>query len=348
MRSRAGEMGPCNAKDYGGWAKVKVSGKIGTQLFKLLTFSVPFSKDGDKISDRWEKAKVADWNRQFGVQEPADHRFFAAADDKELSDSDGANVDGNTTRDMPANAAPGDSLSVFQEYRGMVLDGGGHDWAGANGHSGGHARLNPAYKELLIEADRMEGIDARLDDAGVNAVMARSAKAFSDSNDGALIRMYWVFDQKQAAPAEVFPNVDSVRLTEWARANRNASLAEFVQLKFADHIANEPGTLGISSTFGSYVFAEANKALSDLSGYDFETGVASVTVHELLHTLQSRGEAEHVLDGNENGMLREDADKQFLMYDEAQELNFISFLFDNVTRRSLDLTSKESVERSAL
>ena len=57
---------------------------------------------------------------------------------------------------MPAHKAPRDSLSVLQEYRGFILDSGSFDGAG---QGGGHTRLSPAYKELLVETDMMAEIE---------------------------------------------------------------------------------------------------------------------------------------------------------------------------------------------
>ena len=53
---------------------------------------------------------------------------------------------------LPEHKTAGDSLIVRQEYRGFVVDGGGYDWNGRNPHPGGHTRLSPVFKELLVNS----------------------------------------------------------------------------------------------------------------------------------------------------------------------------------------------------
>jgi hypothetical protein len=117
------------------------------------------------------------------------------------------------------HATAGDGRSVLDEYRGYILDGGGYDWDGnptINAYvvyEGGHIRLNPAYKELLVEVDAMTGIanlpaaepDRRNTIKGWMNVVARGV---SQRVDGAGFRMFYVLDDLATPFRASFPAMD--------------------------------------------------------------------------------------------------------------------------------------------
>lgn len=78
---------------------------------------------------------------------------------------------------LPEHKTEGDSLAVFQEYRGFILDGG-------PGHSGGHTRLSPARKEFLVEVDIMAGVTHMPSEAEIRGIMDTVSAGFADPDDG--------------------------------------------------------------------------------------------------------------------------------------------------------------------
>jgi hypothetical protein len=382
------------AKDYGGYAAIAVKvflmqndGK--TKGFKIRTLRIPASYDQeqDYIADIWEKMQADAWESQYGTR-PADPlAFFKAADDGELADSDGANADGGN--DMPTmgewrwNAAqnkfvlnaesPGDSLSVFQEYRGFVFDGGGADGDGTFTSGQGHTRLSAAYKELLVEADVMDGVaqgnvpgvERRINYDDVRTVLRKVSVGFADKWTGADIRVYWVIDQPQA-PMFIAELASSAQAISWASANRNAdALREFVHLMFVYSQRFLPECLGTSNRPGSYVFVEPTFQFCQRESADLIKTLAHTATHELTHLLLNMiswlpfDDGEHLRDPNENGIVNDEElgrppggwpdenDRRYLMYYGGARAHLAAtIIFENPTRRSINLTSKESVERT--
>ena len=342
---------PFWAKDYGGWARIQVWGAMLGNSFLMYEFTVPLDSDGDKIADKWERDMDAAWLQQYGAahQAAAGTYLFGPGEDAELRDPDGAgNSDGGA--DMPDHHAEGDSLTVAQEYRGFILDGGGHDWNGENAHTGGHARLSPVYKELMAETDIMAGCPhmptlADLKDKVLNKV----AKGFSDKSEGAGIRFYWVIDETAAAPHTVFGS--AVAMAGWAAPpRRNTLLREFVHLMFVDD-----GTFlgfgagGGSGTPGSFIFTTA--MWNDAVPYgDFPANLPRTTAHEITHLLMDTANRngfdglEHELDPDPRDPPQSPLDKIYVMYP-RNAANRLRVTFSDVTRKQIDLTRKESVER---
>jgi hypothetical protein len=157
---------------------------------------------GDGLADKWERAMAARWRSQYGpnVFYPQDgRRYFSMDDDKERR-SPGGIGSGYT-----AQFEIGDGHTALEEYRGYILDGGGFNGLGGNGHPGGHIRLNPARKELLVEVD--QGIPLQqVPNNDIPAILDGAAKVFSsesffgNANRGAGIYMYYVLDQSLAIP----------------------------------------------------------------------------------------------------------------------------------------------------
>jgi hypothetical protein len=147
------------AKDYAGVTAVNIGISVESDGFvypaRRVTLRVPLDTDGDLIADLWERDAVQAWNTQYAGAHPippADElSFFDRATDEfaggERRDPDGPGI-------LQNQNSIGDSLTVLYEYRGVVVDGGGENAGGAGGHPGGHLRLNPARKEILVEVDQ--------------------------------------------------------------------------------------------------------------------------------------------------------------------------------------------------
>jgi len=192
------------------------------------------------------------WSAQYGL--PAKTELEArtmfhrdAANDAEFADPDKV----GTTPEGPlsAQAETGDAHSVFEEYRGYILDGGGLNGAGANGHAGGHIRLDPARKEILLEVDRAAVLN-NLPAGGIAAVMNGASGVFSNATRGAGIYMYWLMDEVTlAAPTAVDLNagfaLSSSRDTAINRPNvtTTALATDFIHVLFVDaNLGQSAGT----------------------------------------------------------------------------------------------------------
>jgi len=98
---------------------------------------------------------------------------------------------------------------------------------------------------------------------------------------------------------------------------------------------------------GSFVFVKRVKDDATTHNIDFLQSLERVAAHELLHTIMNEPggpDAEHVFDGNEDGIEHSNVDRAFLMYEEAAENPLHTFI-SQVTNRRIDLTNKQSVER---
>jgi hypothetical protein len=158
----------------------------------------------DQISDKWESDMVAQWKTQYNDQQAAGTGFFTGADDKELPDPDGQLS--NPTYEEQKTA--GDHVSVFSEYRGFILDGGGFDAGGQNGHTGGHKRLSPARKEALLEVDHTPNLQYS-PPGGVKTYFDSATRIWSRE---AGVHVYYVTDNSNL-PAPPF--VDGMTTTEF-------------------------------------------------------------------------------------------------------------------------------------
>jgi hypothetical protein len=203
-------------KDYGASADVEVKffQLIGEQHVEVfgLEFALPPDHDNDHIADVWERAMIDEWNEQYHASEmdyedPADLAFFGPNDDFEALDPDGttdalgfveptpAQIMAGHPPDSHEHDAIGDGRTILEEYRGFILDGGGFDWTGVTNHQGGHARLIPAIKELLVEVDVMEnpGGGSNLPNlATTTAWMNEVSAGVSQAADGAGYYLYFV------------------------------------------------------------------------------------------------------------------------------------------------------------
>ncbi len=323
-------------KDYGGEAWITANAYKDQTLLRSFFLRVPLDNDLDGMADKWEIQKVKDWNAQFATSLPttlpAVLEYVTSEEDAERRDPDGPNTDGGT--DMNAHAAPGDGRTAFQEYRGYILDGGGFDWDGNNGHPGGHVRLNPAYKELLVEVDAMANVANMPDRNGIQYWMDLVALGASQKTDGAGIRLFYVI-QNMLTPYSDFAGTEEASPDElwwnYCLSQRHALLKSFTHFQFADKLGNDPldlhfvgsdfagqgGVIGgdrMAGVFLSTVITFAGYAQTDVT-----TFVRSAISHELLHTLTfGKGDEDaggHFADTNGNGTKGEADDSERLLYD---------------------------------
>jgi len=331
-------------KDYGGSATVVASLiKNGVAVFTW-TLDVPTDTDQDGLADRWERQQIAEWNTQYGYSHDVYDLTFVRRDyDWEMPDPDASNTDGGT--DLPAHKTTGDSLTEFQEYRGFILDGG-------NSHAGGHRRLSTSRKELLVEVDIMEGVEHMPTEAGIRSTMNTVSAGFGDLTEGAGIDLYYVIDEPTASHRDFSSYAQA---ESWANAHRHRTngqpnmLTEFVYLAFADSMAGSTG--GFAGSYGAFVVVDSAHDFATNQGFNVTSHRAYVAAHELTHMIIDTHNAngfnggEHLPDPNENGVQDDADDGRYLMYHHQTAQNTSGIHFSNPTRRQIDLTSKESVER---
>ncbi len=268
--------------------------------------------------------------------------------------SPGTDTDGG--RNMVPHKTPGDSLTTLQEYRGFILDGGGFDGAGANGHAGGHKRLSPAYKELLVEVDAMSGFAAALTPAQLTAVLGAVANGYSNATNGAGIRVYWVVDEA-SVPNVVFQDASVAK--SWAYDHSNPLLEEFAHVVYANKFSNNTpyGETYRNNLYtnsgGSFVFLSAiatDFALSGMPVAAIQPWISNTSAHEICHsimdTISTNGfdGGEHVKDPDGDGVEGGRGDLGYLMVKGGIRIHTAPVLFDDKTRGQIDLTKKASVE----
>ena len=219
-------------------------------------------------------------------------------------------------------------LSRFEsveEYRGFILDGGGHDWDGENSHTGGHTRLSPVYKELLVEVDAMTGVTNMPDRAGIATWMDAVARGISQNTDGAGFRMYYVIDDL-ATPHNLFTYVPGGdHTTALAReyvlsvdgGQRNDELDGFTHLQLIDSFDPSHDSAGHAwnTAAGAIYAVDTGHALAaadiwDIDGATYHPGYIS---HELHHAYNNT--LLHFLDPNDNETNADGDDQGRVLWD---------------------------------
>ena len=169
-----------------------------------IRLTVPLDDNLDKIADAWQDAQIDAWNTQFKPQPSREKNASVRTSmtlnaegsyaDAEEADSDG--IPGPS----PAMADAGDGLTVLEEYRGYILDGGpGLD-------APDHRRLSAARKELMVECSVEEGLtsvakNGQDTNQGVLAgfTVASALKDVSsfyrNAEKGGCIDLYWAEDK---------------------------------------------------------------------------------------------------------------------------------------------------------
>jgi hypothetical protein len=183
---------------------------------------------------------VAEWNQQYGEHHFANApwdacRFFTAVYrwlpllpytettlgwdwvPHEPRDPDGSGP-------LVPQRTEGDRIPVFAEYRGFILDGGGFDGSGGNAHLGGHKRLSPARREVLLEVDR-EDVLAQLPPGGVRDYLNVAGRVWSHAQQGAGCYVYYILDD-QNLPAHNFLPGDPLLGASGVYAKQMAYLAQ--------------------------------------------------------------------------------------------------------------------------
>lgn len=312
-------------KDYGAWGKIRVLATIGGNTFLVREFTVPADSDGDSIADKWERQAVADWNAQYGAPETIGTGFFSAAEDKELIDPDGTTEAlGCSPAPAPApanrnqHATAGDGRSVKQEYRGYILDGGGFDWDGNNGHGGGHARLSPVYKELLVEVDAMErSLTPHMPDrAGIAAWMDVVSSRMSQRHNGSGLRMYYLLEDLATAHTILA----GATVAAYTHHLVHPMMTSFKHLCLIDSFSDSTSSGMSGDTFATYA-TNRGWNFAQQFGIDFNTSSSAYISHELHHTtVHQPGDdgGEHFNDTNANGVegpLQSDLlDQEFVLW----------------------------------
>ena len=201
---------PIYCKDYGAYCKVEiVLKKSGVPITpQPIRLTIPRDDNGDKLADLWQDQQIDEWNHQFASRRPhtdverdkmkPDETTQKYPDD-ELTDPDGS-LNGDGGRNLAYMAAPGDGLTVLEEYRGFILDGG------PKTNAGQHKRLSTARKELLVECSVERDLTTTVKNGeGTNqtalasftvaSVMADVSAFYSDSEKGTAIDLYWSQDE---------------------------------------------------------------------------------------------------------------------------------------------------------
>jgi len=283
-------------RDYAATSNLNVWVRDGNNNRGHIFRDVVRDTDNDELQDGWEESQVAQYQTYYGcVFSVPVLSIFGAGEPtgaNEDIDPDGftPNTDGDGGRNLPAHKTAGDSLTPLQEYRGFILDGGGFDGNGANGHAGGHKRLSPVYKELLLEVDKMTGVLAMPVEADFNGILSNVAKGFSNATTGAGIRLYWVVDNPRVLH-QLFQSADEE--VAWANVHRNPILSEFVPVMFVDTYHPEPM---YGATFdqtgravGCFIYLRDIRTAGALAAY--HTRVVHTVAHEVTHALMNAREA---------------------------------------------------------
>jgi len=324
------------AKDYGGFAPmgllIQTRRGVGNPSTGMLerAIQVPIDTDGDRLADLWERQEVRDWGweNQFDTTIPVpDLDFYDADYDEELLDPDAApNTDSG--HNMPEHLYYSDRLTAFAEYRGYILDGGGHSGPGMDVHAGGHTRLHPWYKELLVEVDMME-VPPEVpmpSEAQIRSVMDYAAAGMNDLLTGAGIDMYWVLDETAAQP-HVLPQ-DWETLLQWGQLHAHEMLTEvdFHYVAFVDGLDADPTSLVLGKTWDpeelSFVGVTPTKLAADTFSVPFVHALGQVVAHELTHQIidalgvEGFDGGEHTDDPDPNDPPEGPLDKKYMMYTE--------------------------------
>lgn len=349
------------AKDYGGWARVRVKvyiddGDLSQVIFKDL--DIPLDTTNDKVADKWQWAMVDRWIDQYGTLPLGGlatvAQAWAAVSPGQIPQGKTASylIDNGTDaeRKDPDGRGPlvnqidiGDGHTVLEEYRGYILDGGGLDGSGQNGHPGGHVRIDPARKELLTEVDRgfviIYNNNNNMTQGELKDILNGASRVFSHSSRGAGIYMYYVIDEEELdLPLAKIANQErdvlaASRDTPTSRATNTPNLkTDFVHLLYVNQ-RPAGGSVGADSFLGGVnldrrgtVIAIANMRTylgppPKIDPAKFDEFIMTTTAHELTHQLlRAYGtgafdKAGHTINANGNATNRDIDDENCLMYD---------------------------------
>jgi len=177
-------------KDTGGRCVLTATPYDGDDNAMLpVTVAIPLDGNGNGIADAWERDKVTQHNT---IYPSAPVTWSPALYADPLGDDEPAALGVRRTDGTYSHADTGDGLSVMDEYRGYVLDGG------ADFTSTRHVRLSPALKELLVQVNELPGMasqnsfnPAALSAYSFNSVMQQVAQFYCHPTRGLGIDLYW-------------------------------------------------------------------------------------------------------------------------------------------------------------
>ena len=353
-------------KDFGGQCKVDVVvRKGGATVFTLPAISIPTDLDDDDIADKWEADEIGKtqqdgtikggiWAGQYGQDEDDARRTLLGLSSFDCkwtpSDLEPKDTRAYTDSAQAPHKEIGDGISLWEEYRGYILDGG---WNGGTFHQGGYGRLSPVSKELLVEVDAMAGVTNITGRSSVAVWMNFVSLGMAKKDHGTGIRLYYVIDQMDC-PHDLFATNanedDSASLRDYAEQYVNNELWGFVYVIFADEVTDPSPksyseSLGVTvSNRGSYVWVDMIKAASVEKGYEFRQGVISIAAHEITHKIiddPGTDGKEHFNDPDGDEMLDTLSDKFFLMYSVPTTANIARTWWGAVVRQLIDLPGKE-------
>ena len=328
-------------KDYGGVARLeaRVYGRATPDAPETLALSVPVDDDQDGLADKWEIEMGRRWTAQYDLGmmgRAAAKEKFNNGFDSELADPDkeGTGPQGP----LSPQAEEGDAHTVKEEYRGYILDGGGLDGAGANAFTGGHIRLDPARKEILLEVDRAAVLN-NVPGNDLKPILNGASGVFSNATRGAGIYMYWLMDDLTLNIAKV--DVDEVveQLNQLGSTRNTVLKSDFLHLLIYD----EGNLTAFQSSAGAYgaedlplavkrgvVFAtsDTNTFLPAAKYPKRDEAFSTVVAHEITHLLIPDGtigtfpdgrvgvfnKAEHVENPNGDNTLGDAEDQTELMF----------------------------------
>ena len=382
------------AKDYGGSGVVEAHVYVMVNGIEQLAYDplrITVSRDtdinlgpdgqpngtiGDGIADKWEIQMGKRWSTQYNVAPittAAALATFAPNIDNELSDPDGV---GALVKQGVLNAANpldpgenGDAHTVLEEYRGYILDGGGLDGAGLNGHTGGHIRLDPARKEILIEVDRAAVVN-NIPAGGLQGVMTKASGVFSNAARGAGIYMYYLFDEVALDLPKDKVDEPGERRDEWRKARdtvaaRTAGAAnlktDFFHFIFVDENGATGGTGAVSKDDAANLDERGSMiAVSDmnsvvaqkgLNAAKFDEFLATTVAHEITHLLFERtnvgafNDEEHTTNANGDANVEDAQDQTCLMYGDTTRSNceLASVRFFTVVQAELKVRKNQAL-----
>jgi hypothetical protein len=351
---------PIWCKDTGAAARVRATFLRGGVPLFVAMLDVPADGDTDQLPTNWEHAMVQEWNAQYQENNEVSEAFFGPTDDKEQR-APGPNETQQKT--------VGDRLTVLQEYRGFLLDGGGFGRDGTGGFTGQqkHVRLSPARKEALLEVDQTEKLDAPRQ--GEVAVYLDGAAKIWSKDAG--VYVYYMLDESpmDTPPFKKTDTLGQVRDNErrYLKDHRgnpknqpavNAAIAQcfthFILLStaFDNYTRNEgahtyseatPGTA--ADQMGVYVYtAMLAHGANILTGTNDGTSVtaasygASVIAHELMHMVIAPTRGSQGWDTAEH-LVSDPTQSELMFRDRAafKRFQFSTVAIGDKTLREIDL-----------
>ena len=336
-------------KDYGGTAFVYAhiyvkDGMGGSKRQATVPVTIPKDVDSDGLADKWELEMGARWRAQYAIPagtaawdtEAKVLALFHPDMDDERADPDEFDI--TPAGPLVAQAEAGDAHTIRKEYRGYILDGGGLNGFGGGGHPGGHIRLDPARKEILVEVDRAAVIN-NLPGAGndttakLKTILNGASGLFSNNTRGAGIYMYWMMDEDALnLPLAELNTEDKIKAAFSASrdtvAQRAATTLQSLTTDFIHlFVVDENGIGAVTSAYDVLSKRGSMLAVTDMINTQtaplilakFDERLMTATAHEITHLLVEKKTGafdalEHTSDANGVGGADDTQDQTDIMY----------------------------------